>query len=173
MAALKRMGSKLSFRSRSASRERQIPIPRSPAVFTNKPNGTEKPPDISMNLGGNTLNFGESGWQIENQELMKLKDENAWLRQELARSREEAEAGRKAAEESNLACFQNEVLIEMLAVSKLETKAMEEKLKREEVKVQEYKQELEKCLRKITNAGLGVESALGDSEIGERRPPVI
>mmetsp|Transcript_724 Transcript_724/g.925 ORF Transcript_724/g.925 Transcript_724/m.925 type:complete len:159 (+) Transcript_724:125-601(+) len=153
MSALKRMGSKLgSFRSRSSSRERFSPSLPQPIT-------TDVQPDVSIQLGGNKLSFGNDGWELDNKEVVRLREENDRLHSDLAKLREELESSqanlKDVVEERNLALFQNQMLIEMLAVKRVEMKNVEESVKREEIKVQEYKQELERCLKKIIDAGIG------------------
>jgi len=119
----------------------------------------EDPPlPVSISLGDNQLTFTDQGWKIDDSDTKRLEAENESLKLQLEKLKQLCLQGEEdlnqAVEEKNMAVFQNQLLVEMVAVAKVELKTAGEDLEVERRRTLEYRRELERCYQVIVDAGL-------------------
>jgi hypothetical protein len=121
-------------------------------------NRTKEPLPVELQLGGNSLTFTEDGWKISSKDNDKFAYENSRLKEELSALKGEMKVMqaklRQTSEEGNMVRFQNQLLLEMLAVSRVDEKEFKLRLRREEVRHSELCGELEQALSKIVHTDM-------------------
>ncbi|CAN0077473.1 unnamed protein product [Ectocarpus sp. 12 AP-2014] len=118
----------------------------------------EPPLPIEIQLGSNTVELTPQGWKLDSRELATAQGECKRLEKEVMELRRDLENYRKdakqSAEQENMASFQNQLLIDMLAVARADQGNFRTRLEQESARHAELSRSLEQAYTKLLAAGL-------------------
>ncbi|CAM9705482.1 unnamed protein product [Ectocarpus fasciculatus] len=127
--------------------------PQAPKVRKKEP-----PLPIEIQLGSNTVELTPQGWKLDSRELAAAQGECKRLEKEVMELRRDLENSRKEAKQSveqeNMASFQNQLLIDMLAVARADEGNFRTRLEQESARHAELSRSLEQAYTKLLAAGL-------------------
>ncbi|CAM9658341.1 unnamed protein product [Hapterophycus canaliculatus] len=113
---------------------------------------------IEIQLGSNAVKLTPEGWRLDSAELSKAHGECQRLEEGIHRLRRELESCREEAKQSaereNMAQFQNQLLIDMLAVARADEGKFKTRLGQEGARHAELSRSLQQAYTRILAAGL-------------------
>ncbi|CAM9324985.1 unnamed protein product [Scytosiphon promiscuus] len=118
----------------------------------------KQPLPIEVQLGSNAVKLTPEGWRLDSEELSKAYEECRRLEQEVHRLRRDLEGCQKDAKQSvereNMANFQNQLLIDMLAVARADEGKFKTRLGQESARHVELSRSLQQAYTTILASGL-------------------
>ncbi|CAM9177137.1 unnamed protein product, partial [Laminaria digitata] len=118
----------------------------------------KEPLPVEIQLGSNAVKLTHEGWKLDSRELSKAQGDCQRLEREVLELRHDLETcraeARESAEHANMVKFQNQLLLDMLAVARADEGIFKARLGQETVRHAELGRSLEHAYTKIIKAGL-------------------